>query len=162
MLVMRLLVLIVSLVLLASSAQGFAEPRSQFSQNSLDEYVHEKDEVYECRLVRSEKADGYQSHFIELVSQRYLTESEVDQTDWRHLLQVVEPATVKHQTAMLMIGGGSNSGSMPSSVNELLVRYALATSFVVEELSMFPNQPLVFKDESKKRWEDELIAYTWD
>ena len=149
--VMRLLVLIVSLVLLISSGLGLAEPRSQFNQNSLDEYVHEKDEVYGCRLVRSEKADGYQSHFIELVSQRYLTESEVDQTDWRHLLQVVEPATVKHQTAMLMIGGGSNSDAVPSSVNELLVRYALATSSVVAELSMVPNQPLVFRDEGKKR-----------
>ena len=53
--VMRLLVLIVSVVLLISNGQGLAEPRSQFNQNSLDEYVHEKDEVYECRLVRSER-----------------------------------------------------------------------------------------------------------
>ena len=43
--VMRLLVLIVSLVFLVSSGQGLAEPRSQFNQNSLDEYVHKKDEV---------------------------------------------------------------------------------------------------------------------
>ena len=56
--VMRLLVLIVSVVLLISSGQGLAEPRSQFNQNSLDEYVHEKDEVYECRLLRSEHIRG--------------------------------------------------------------------------------------------------------
>ena len=158
----RLLVCILSVAVFLSGERSLAEPRSQFNQNALDEYVHKKDEVYQCRLVRSEKANGYQSHFIELVSQRYLTESEVDQTDWRHLLQVVEPATVKHQTAMLMIGGGSNSDAVPSSINELLVRYALATSSVVAELSMVPNQPLVFKDEGKKRWEDALIAYTWD
>ena len=56
---MRSLAFILWLVLLVSSAQGLAEPRSQFPQNSLDEYVHKKDEVYESRLVRSEKAEGH-------------------------------------------------------------------------------------------------------
>ena len=56
---MRSLAFILWFVLLVSSAKGLAELRSQFAQNSLDEYFHKKDEVYECRLVRSEKADGH-------------------------------------------------------------------------------------------------------
>ena len=68
----RLLVCILLGAVFVSSERGLAEPRSQFKQNSLDEYVHEKDKVYQCRLVRSDKASGYQSHFIELVSQRFL------------------------------------------------------------------------------------------
>ncbi len=159
---LRSLILLACAVTFVVNDQLSAEPRSQFDQNSLDEYVHRKDQAYRCRLIRSDKAQEYQSHFIELISQKFLTDDEVDRTEWRHLLQVVEPFDARHQTGMLMIGGGDNSDKIPGKVNELLVRYALATGSVVAELAMVPNQPLVFRDEGKPRWEDALIAYTWD
>ena len=159
---MRLIAIILMLVLLAFVGYSSAEPRLEFNQNDLDDYVHHADDAYRCTLIRSDETDTYTSHFVELVSQNYLTDRDVDRTEWRHLLQVVEPFVVKHNTAMLMIGGGDNSDTVPDRANELLVRYAMGTGSIVAELSMVPNQPLVFKDEGKPRWEDALIAYTWD
>jgi PhoPQ-activated pathogenicity-related protein len=42
-----------------------------------------------------------------------------------------------------------------------MVQIAKATNTVVTELRMIPNQPLTFAGETKKRSEDEIIAYTW-
>ena len=159
---MRLIASVFALGFLVFSGHSSAEPRLEFDQNALDDYVHRADNAYRCTRIRSDEAEGYTSHFVELISQNYLTDRDVNQTEWRHLLQVVEPSTVKHGTAMLMIGGGANSDALPDQVNELLVRFALGTGSIVAELSMVPNQPLVFRGEGKPRWEDALIAYTWD
>ncbi|MDC0213568.1 PhoPQ-activated pathogenicity-related family protein [Gammaproteobacteria bacterium] len=139
-----------------------ADPRLEFDQSALDDYVHQPDEAYRCTQVRSRRADRYTTHLVELISQNYLTEQDVDRTEWRHLLQVIEPSVIKHEAGLLMIGGGDNVDQLPDQENELLVRYALATGSVVAELSMVPNQPLVFEKEGKPRWEDALIAYTWE
>ena len=159
---MRLYGFVIILGIMVFGAYSSAGPRLEFEQNDLDRYVHRSDDAYRCTRIRSDEADGYTSHFVELISQNYLTDRDVDRTEWRHLLQVVEPSVIKHKTAMLMIGGGDNSDKLPTQVNELLVRYAMGTGSIVAELSMVPNQPLVFGNETKPRWEDALIAYTWD
>ena len=154
--------IIIALGVVFFGAYSSAGPRLEFEQSDLDRYVHQTDDAYRCTRIRSDEADGYTSHLVELISQNYLTERDVDRTEWRHLLQVVEPSEIKHKTAMLMIGGGDNSDKLPDHAKELLVRYAMGTGSIVAELSMVPNQPLVFGNETKPRWEDALIAYTWD
>ena len=63
---------------------------------------------------------------------------------------------------MLIIGAGDNDGKIPHESPQLLVNYAKTTGSIVAELRMVPNQPLIFKGEKGPRWEDALIAYTWD
>ena len=63
---------------------------------------------------------------------------------------------------MLVIGAGDNDGKIPQGPDQLSVKYAKATNSVVASLGMVPNQPLTFSGETKPRWEDAIIAYTWD
>ena len=63
---------------------------------------------------------------------------------------------------MLIIDGGDNDGKILPGPSDLIVEYARATGSVVAELGMVPNQPLTFAGEDEPRWEDALIAFTWD
>ena len=154
----------VSCILIVYSFVGitFADPRLQFDQNTLDLYVHAPDEAYEYEVVKTESREGYKSFIVDLVSQSYLTKEEVDRTEWRHWLIIVKPDDIKHQTGMLIIDGGDNDVKVPSGPSDLIVEYAKATGSVVAELGMVPNQPLTFFGEDEPRWEDALIAFTWD
>ena len=49
-----------------------------------------------------------------------------------------------------------------SPPTDLAIQFSVTTNSVVAELGMVPNQPLTFATDSKPRWEDGLIAYTWD
>ena len=98
-----------------------------------------------------------------MTSQAWLTEAEVDQPIWWHWLVIVEPDEVVSDTALLYIGGGSNTDAQPDAATSLLIPVAKATKSVVAELRMVPNQPLTFVGDAKgPRKEDALIAYGWD
>ena len=140
----------------------FADPRLQFEQTTLDLYVHAPDEAYEYEVVKTKSGEGYKSFIVDLVSQSFLTKEDVDRTNWRHWLIIVKPDVIKHQTGMLIIDGGDNDPKVPSGPSDLIVEYAKATGSVVAELGMVPNQPLTFLGENEPRWEDALIAFTWD
>ena len=139
-----------------------AGPRLQFDQTTLDTYVHSQDEAYGYHIVKTIPGEGHTSLVIDLISQTFLTKKDVNRTKWRHWLIVVIPEEVKHQTAMLIIDGGDNDGKIPEGPSDLSFQYAKVTGSVVVELGMVPNQPLTFFGESEPRWEDALIAYTWD
>ena len=140
----------------------FADPRLEFDQTALDEYVHSIDKSFEYKLIKTISGEGYKTYIVDLTSQSYLTKNDIDRTEWKHWLIIVSPDVIKHQTGMLVIGAGDNDGKIPQGPDQLSVEYAKATNSVVASLGMVPNQPLTFSGESKPRWEDAIIAYTWD
>ena len=140
----------------------FAGPRVQYDQTTLDNYVHAPDRAYEYKILKTQSGDGYTSFVVDLVSQTFLTKKDVNRTEWRHSLIIVKPDVIEHQTGMLIIDGGDNDGKIPTGPSDLIVEYARASRSVVAELGMVPNQPLTFVGEDEPRWEDGLIAFTWD
>ena len=139
-----------------------AGPRLQYDQTALDSYVHEPDDFYEYKILETKSGEGYTSFIVDLVSQRFLTKKDVNRIKWRHSLIIVKPDVIQHQTGMLVIDGGDNDGKILSEPSDLIVEYSRATGSVVAELGMVPNQPLTFVGEDEPRWEDALIAFTWD
>ena len=129
----------------------------------LKQYVDTTDPAYGWNLVASHPGDGYTLHTIEMTSQTWLTEAEVDRPLWTHWLTVVEPDEVRSDHAFLYISGGRNGGDPPEQANPLMLQPALATGSFTAELRMVPNQALTFVgDDFGERREDQLIAYGWD
>ena len=134
---------------------------SAFDQTALDRYIAEDDPSYEYTVVDTILGDGYTGYIIDMVSQEWRSPDEVDRTTWRHWLLAAVPDQVEHSTGLLFIGGGSNNGETPSSVPGQVVQAAQLSNSVAAELRTVPNQPLTFAGD-RPRWEDALIAYTWD
>jgi PhoPQ-activated pathogenicity-related protein len=129
---------------------------------ALDRYVAAPDPAYGYKLVNTIKGEGQTTFVIEMTSQSWLTDKEVNRTVWKHWLSIIRPDDVKSSKALLMITGGSNEKPAPKAADGNLLRIAMATHSVVVELKMVPNQPLIFTGETKGRVEDALIAYSWD
>jgi PhoPQ-activated pathogenicity-related protein len=148
-------------------AAGFlAQPggmaASEKTLTALDRYVAAPDPNYRYELISSTKGQGHTTHVLEMVSQQWLTTNEVNQPLWKHWMVIIRPDKVRTSKAFLMIGGGSNDRPAPKSPSAEMVQIAIQTQSVLAELRMVPNQPLTFADEEQGRYEDSLIAYTWD
>src|SRR5438128_367269 len=129
---------------------------------ALDRYVVAPDPSYRYELIETIPGDGYATHVLEMTSQRWRDESEVDRPLWKHWLTIIEPEQVGAGTALLIVGGGSNERKPPARANPLLAMVAVTTRSVIAELRMVPNQPLIFVGETQPRSEDAIIAYSWD
>jgi len=129
----------------------------------LDDYVAKPDPSYTYSLVRTIDHPQGKIHIIDLKSQTWRSEKEVNRTLWQHWLTIVVPNDVAFDTALLWITGGSNDRPAPTMPDDMLANIALRSKSVVAELRMVPNQPLVFPDDpDNQRYEDEIIAYTFD
>ena len=131
-------------------------------QTALDRYVAKPDPNYKFELKKTIPGKGFTAFVLELTSQQYLTEKEIDKPVWRHWLTVVRPDRVKSATGFLFITGGSITSAMPAAADAFFSTMAVNTGSVTAELRMVPNQPLIFAGETKGRVEDSFIAYTWD
>ncbi|MGM0489837.1 MAG: PhoPQ-activated pathogenicity-related family protein [Planctomycetota bacterium] len=129
---------------------------------AVQEYVNHPDPAYDWNVVRKRQTQAGTAYVVELASQRWRTQEEVNRTLWKHWLLVTKPETVAFDKAFLMIGGGSNNESAPSGPSDTALRLAAATKSVVAELKMVPNQPLIFHGDGIRRKEDDLIGYAWD
>ncbi len=132
------------------------------ARTALDDYIGKKDGSYEWKLLSKTENEQVQGFVVELTSQTWRAESEVDRTVWKHWLRIARPRKTKADTALLMIGGGRNGREPPKNVDDRTAALALASNAVVAELGMIPNQPLTFKDDGRPRSEDDLVAYTWN
>ncbi|HZT40158.1 MAG TPA: PhoPQ-activated pathogenicity-related family protein [Bryobacteraceae bacterium] len=141
-------------------AAGGAEKAGKFT--ALDRYVQAPDPNYKYELVRTIPGDGYTAYVLDMTSQKWRTEKEVDRPIWKHWVTIVKPDRVAYSTGFLFITGGSNKDKAPEKVDALIADTAMTTHSVVTELRMVPNQPLVFPDDGVERVEDGIIAYTWD
>ena len=130
-------------------------------ETALDRYIAKADPSYAWKLVNTIPGEGYKGYVLELTSQTWRTEAEVDRPVWKHWLTVVKPEKLTTSKGLLFIGGGSNREPMPTTISARLSLFALESHSVVAELGMVPNQPLFFADSKDKgRSEDDLIAYS--
>lgn len=129
----------------------------------LDTYVHAPDSHYSYRLESTIPGEGATAYIINMTSQQWRSEKEVNRPVWTHWLTIVKPDKVVTNKALLFITGGSVDKPPPKGLDQRLAGIAQATQSVVAELKGVPNEPLTFiADETKPRTEDSLIAYTWD
>jgi PhoPQ-activated pathogenicity-related protein len=133
-------------------------------QTALDKYVAAADPSFAWKVLRQLPAQGATVTLLEMTSQRWLTEREVEQPLWTHWITVVRPAAVKSDVALLYITGGANDKQPPARPPAWLLDAARDTGTVTAELRLVPNQPVVFMDDHarKPRSEDDFIAYTWN
>ncbi len=151
----RLTFLVVLTLLLVAGA------RAEEKQTALDRYVAQPDPAYAWKLVDTVKGDGYTTYIIDLTSQTWRTEKDVDRPLWKHWLTVVRPDNLQYHTAFLYIGGGDNDDDRPKDSSERAIELAKYTGSIVAELGTVPNQPLVFTDsKDEQRYEDNIVAYT--
>jgi len=129
---------------------------------ALDRYVSAPDTNYQWRVVNTIKTEQATVYVLDLFSQSWLTPAEVNRTVWRHWLTITIPSNVAHETALLIIGGGSSDRPAPSKPDNNALLLATSTRSVVANLSNVPNQPLMFADRTNRMSEDAIIAYTWD
>lgn len=136
---------------------------SRAQETALDRYVYTPDPNYGYEIIKTVEAPGYKTYVIDMTSQKWLTEAEVDRPLWKHHLVVIRPDVVEHDTALLFIGGGSYKSDVPSGASDELAQMAVNSKSVIAELKQVPNQPLIFADDpGNERTEDAMIAYTWD
>jgi PhoPQ-activated pathogenicity-related protein len=157
--------LVLTLATAAPLSAQTATARATSGGTALDRYVAAADPSYTWKAVREIPAgDGLSATVIDLTSQRWLTEAEVERPLWTHWLTVIRPATVTRDIGFLFISGGSLGREPPAAATAWLAQMARDTGTVVAELRLVPNQPVVFKDDPsrKPRTEDDFIAYTWD
>ncbi|MFN8705236.1 MAG: PhoPQ-activated protein PqaA family protein, partial [Planctomyces sp.] len=150
-----------------SAAENAAAKTGQQSdllprRTPLDDYIQKPDDSYSWKVVSSETVGGMKTVVIDMVSQTWRTKDEVDHPVWRHWLTLAFSEKVKSDIGMLFIGGGRNGGDPPKGSDERTMAIAKATGTCVAELKMVPNQPLIFHNDGKPRFEDDLIGYTWD
>jgi PhoPQ-activated pathogenicity-related protein len=147
----------------AARAQAVAN-HARANQTALDRYVAAPDASYAWKVMRDLPAEGASATLLEMTSQRWLTEQEVERPLWTHWITVVRPAKVTSDIALLFITGGSLDREAPARPSPWLLDAARDTGTVTAELRLVPNQPVLFKDdpEKKRRSEDDFIAYTWD
>jgi len=148
-------------ILIAALALPAAAWAQGFERTALDNYVAEPDSHYKYSIIEDKQLDGFRHVVVDMVSQKWLTEKEVDKPIWRHYLVLAIPDEVTSNRGLLYIGGGDNDDGTPGP-NPLMTYMATSTGTVAAELRMIPNQPLTFTDDGKPRKEDAIIAYTWD
>ncbi len=127
----------------------------------LDDYIAAPDPNYHYRLVNTIEAKGYTAYVLEMTSQSWRQPAEVDRTLWRHWLTIIKPDRIDSDKALLWIGGGNNGGSAPRRPDAMMTTIAVNTKSVVADLKMVPNQPLTFPDGGRPRYEDAIIAYSF-
>jgi PhoPQ-activated pathogenicity-related protein len=136
--------------------------RETANPTALDRYMAKPDPTYQYKLVSTFEGQDTTGYVIELTSQTWRTAQEVDLPVWKHWLTIAVPKKVTSPTAMILIGGGSNTSAAPKGGDVTLHRVAREAGAITAQISTIPSEPLVFTDEGKRRSEDSIIAYTWD
>ena len=146
------------ILILSSCTAEEKKPVHQF-----EEYLSEVDPAYTYDLEKTINGDNYTAYVIRMVSQTWLTEDIVDESQWWHWLTIVVPDEVNHSTSLLWIGGGDRDDPAPESVNPMILNAALATNSITADLHNVPFQPVTFlnDEQMEERVEDEIISYGW-
>lgn len=130
------------------------------AENVLDRYVARPDPAFGWKVEKTFTGAGYHGAVLELTSQTWLSEKQLDRPVWKHWLTVTVPDTLTSQKAFLYIGGGSSANAAPKGPSERFALMATDTHSVVAELGQVPNQPLRFAETpDTPRSEDDIIAY---
>lgn len=127
----------------------------------LDTYVAAPDDHFSYELLHSTTHGDMTAHVFHMTSQRWETPEPVEPAVWEHHVVVAIPEMVTSTTALMFIGGGSNTSEAPEGGGAYLRRLARLTGMICVELYQIPNQPLQFAD-GRGGSEDRAIAITWD
>jgi len=119
------------------------------------------DPSYQWNAAGNQTVSGVSVSLLEMTSQTWRNEKEVDKPVWKHFLQVYKPDSPKPGIALLFISGGNNRGGKPNP-DPLMLSVAKDSGVICVELRQVPSEPLQFNGEAKTRSEDGIIAYTWD
>ena len=162
-----------TLAAVAACGAGATEQRKIAVHSALADYVYrQSDQVKESRDHFSWKVKSYSKPSgdiwvlrAELTSQLWNPLDLIEnQPVWHHRLTVYIPASLRHNTAILYINGGTVHGSDRTAQSEPsgLDFFALSrkTGRVVVDLKDVPNQSLTFKGEPPRK-EDDLMARAW-
>ena len=153
-------------------------PTVERGASLLDEYTSERDESFAWKVVRSYagtgEREGMLGFAIDLTSQtwRGLPDGggETDYPAWTHMVQVVVPDEIKHDTALMLVGGGQRQSLSPERLQNELWVIAKATGSIVAAVPNVPNQPLTLPNAVGEldttgpgpgRFEDDLLAESW-
>src|SRR5204863_6998002 len=105
----------------AARAPQAAASTARASETALDRYVAAPDPSFTWKVANTLPADGATATLIDLTSQKWLTEQEVEQPLWKHWLIVITPAQVTSDVGLLFITGGRNDRNAPSTPTGWLV-----------------------------------------
>ena len=115
---------VVSLFLLLLGQDSYRTAAWANPPTALDDYIAQRDPTFQWQVAGKLPSDSCTAYVLELTSQTWRSATEVDRPTWKHWLTVVRPKKVTHQTAFLVIGGGSNRDPAPDKVEPRLVRLA--------------------------------------
>ena len=141
---------------------GLSASLCNAGETALDRYVAKADPSYSWKVAGKTEANGMTDVVIDLKSQTWRTEKDVNRTVWQHWVTIRKPDKPASNIAFLYIGGGANGGAPPTKPDALFGNVAKLTNTVMVELHAIPNQPLTFHGDGVERKEDNLICYTWD
>src|SRR6187455_2137880 len=94
------------------------------NRTALDDYVAKPDPNYAFKLVNTLPGEGGTAYVLEMISQQWLTEKEVDKPIWKHWVTIIKPDKVTSETALLFIAGGSNEKPAPDKIDGSFGRIA--------------------------------------
>ena len=97
---------------LAAAVLGCA-PALANPKNALDAYVARPDPAFAWKEVGKIFGPGYHGAVLELTSQTWLSDKDVDHPVWKHWLTVIVPDKVAHRKALLYITGGKIEDPTP-------------------------------------------------
>lgn len=149
---------LLGLFLAVSIQQGYSQDLPE--RTSLDDYIEKPDDSYSWKITDIKNENGIKTILVDMVSQHWRTEQDVNRTEWRHWLTISIPEKASSEIGMLYISGGYNNEDPRS--NKQTEAIAKSTNSVVAQLGMIPNQTLIFHNDGVERREDDLIGYTWD
>lgn len=123
---------------------------------ALDRYLNNGDKTFRWEIKESYDIGDVKSYTILLTSQQWREHT------WKHQLNILVPATIKYDGALLFVTGGSiNKEGIPNwsgkgdKLTESFGEIARQNSAIVAVLKQTPNQPL-YDDLT----EDALISFT--
>ena len=151
------------LIICSSFITAVSVAETQTQLNAIERYVQAEDDSYKWEIHSVIEGEKVRHVVIDMVSQQWLTDEDIDQTEWRHWIVLTIPDGVTSEIGLMYIGGGSNLNTDPQP-NPITTQIAMLTNTVVAEIGMIPNQPLVYKSDPQQRprGEDDLIGYAWD
>eukprot|EP01091_Cochliopodium_minus_P020808 TRINITY_DN920_c0_g2_i1.p1 TRINITY_DN920_c0_g2~~TRINITY_DN920_c0_g2_i1.p1 ORF type:complete len:505 (+),score=132.03 TRINITY_DN920_c0_g2_i1:1-1515(+) len=129
----------------------------------LDDYVNAPDPYQSYKLIDVISGPGYYAYMLNVTSQKWLDEKQVNNPIWWHYLAVCVPDDLRNvSTSLVYIDGyKDNTDPPPTSLYIAVEVLCLSARIVTAHLMQIPNQPLIFNNDGVKRSEDGLIAYGW-
>jgi PhoPQ-activated pathogenicity-related protein len=154
-----LLSVIIILSIVVSCKGPQEKPESKFP---LKEYVMNPNEPFSYTMVDTIHGASWTEFIVKMISGTWLTEKEVDETEWWHWVNIIVPDQIWETESMIIIGGGATDDTIPKPSDKWIIDAALKTGSIISKVSNIPFQPIDFKEDNKgERYEDDLIAYGW-